>query len=202
MRGWGFYTQNTCNSLVKNKFFLILPIGSILIMSENKSSSRHLTRKCKVLIQILADVFAFILSYAVSIVVSRFNAGDYAASSAAVCVVTLIVLYLLRYYSAKIELSSIELSQRCLKGVAAVYIASAVISLVARQNDFVVFSFLYLTYFFIFSLGARFIFKVMLQNRRVGKALKKGYPKAVVYGAGDIGTMLARQYFNGKHRLL
>ena len=87
-------------------------------------------------------------------------------------VVTLIVLYLLRYYSAKIELSSIELSQRCLKGVAAVYIASAVISLVARQNDFVVFSFLYLTYFFIFSLGARFIFKVMLQNRRVGKALK------------------------------
>ena len=167
-------------------------------MSENKSSSRHLTRKCKVLIQILADVFAFILSYAVSIVVSRFNAGDYAASSAAVCVVTLIVLYLLRYYSAKIELSSIELSQRCLKGVAAVYIASAVISLVARQNDFAVFSFLYLTYFFIFSLGARFIFKVMLQNRRVGKALKKGYPKAVVYGAGDIGTMLARQYFNGK----
>lgn len=167
-------------------------------MSENKSSSRHLTRKCKVLIQILADVFAFILSYAVSIVLSRFNAGDYAAYSAAVCAVTLIVLYLLRYYSAKIELSSIELSQRCLKGVAAVYIASAVISLATGQNDFAVFSFLYLTYFFIFSLGARFIFKVMLQSRRVGKALKKGYPKAVVYGAGDIGTMLARQYFNGK----
>lgn len=167
-------------------------------MSENKSSSRHLTRKCKVLIQILADVFAFILSYAVSIVVSRFNAGDYAASSATVCVITLVILYLLRYYSAKIELSSIELSQRCLKGVAAVYIASAVISLIAGQSDFAVFSFLYLTYFFIFSLGARFIFKVILQNRRVGKALKKGYPKAVVYGAGDIGTMLARQYFNGK----
>lgn len=167
-------------------------------MSENKSSSRHLTRKCKVLIQILADVFAFILSYAVSIVLSRFNAGDYAVYSATAGVVTLIVLYLLRYYSAKIELSSIELSQRCLKGVAAVYIASAVISLIAGQSDFAVFSFLYLTYFFIFSLGARFIFKVMLQNRRVGKALKKGYPKAVVYGAGDIGTMLARQYFNGK----
>lgn len=181
-----------------NNFFLKLPIGSILIMSENKSPSRHLTRKCKVLIQILADVFAFILSYAVSIVLSRFNAGDYAAFSAVVCALTLIVLYLLRYYSAKIELSSIELSQRCLRGVAAVYIASAVISLVARQNDFAVFSFLYLTYFFIFSLGARFIFKVMLQSRRVGKALKKGYPKAVVYGAGDIGTMLARQYFNGK----
>ena len=167
-------------------------------MSENKSSSRHLTRKCKVLIQILADVFAFILSYAVSVVLSRFNASDYAVYSAAAGVVTLIVLYLLRYYSAKIELSSIELSQRCLKGVAAVYIASAVISLIAGQSDFAVFSFLYLTYFFIFSLGARFIFKLMLQNRRVGKALKKGYPKAVVYGAGDIGTMLARQYFNGK----
>ena len=136
----------------------------LLIMSENKSSSRHLTRKCKVLIQILADVFAFILSYAVSIVVSRFNAGDYALSSAAVCVITLDVLYLLRYYSAKIEMSSIELSQRCLKGVAAVYIASAVISLAAGQSDFAVFNFLYLTYFFIFSLGARFIFKVMLQK--------------------------------------
>lgn len=167
-------------------------------MLHDYSSFRHLSRKCKVLIQILADVFAFILSYAVSIVLSRFNAGDYAAFSAVVCALTLIVLYLLRYYSAKIELSSIELSQRCLRGVAAVYIASAVISLVARQNDFAVFSFLYLTYFFIFSLGARFIFKVMLQSRRVGKALKKGYPKAVVYGAGDIGTMLARQYFNGK----
>ena len=111
-------------------------------MSENKSSSRHLTRKCKVLIQILADVFAFILSYAVSVVLSRFNAADYAVYSAAAGVVTLIVLYLLRYYSAKIELSSIELSQRCLKGVAAVYIASAVISLIAGQSDFAVFSFL------------------------------------------------------------
>ena len=68
----------------------------LLIMSENKSSSRHLTRKCKVLIQILADVFAFILSYAVSVVLSRFNASDYAVYSAAAGVVTLIVLYLLR----------------------------------------------------------------------------------------------------------
>ena len=167
-------------------------------MVESKSSSRHLTRRCKVLIQILADIFAFILSYAVAIVVSRFNAGDYAVSSAAVCLITIIVLYFLRYYAAKIEMSSIELSQRCLKGVAAVYIASAVISLIAGQSDFAVFSFLYLTYFFIFSLGERFIFKVVLQNRRVSKVLKQGYPKAVVYGAGDIGTMLARQYFNGK----
>ena len=167
-------------------------------MVESKSSSRHLTRRCKVLIQILADIFAFILSYAVAIVVLRFNAGDYAVSSAAVCLITITVLYFLRYYAAKIEMSSIELSQRCLKGVAAVYIASAVISLIAGQSDFAVFSFLYLTYFFIFSLGERFIFKVVLQNRRVSKVLKQGYPKAVVYGAGDIGTMLARQYFNGK----
>ena len=75
-------------------------------------SSRHLTRKCKVLIQILADVFAFILSYAVSIVFSRFNASDYAAYSAVVCIVTLIMLCKCRdlTYCRTERLCSIQLS--------------------------------------------------------------------------------------------
>ena len=158
---------------------------------------RVLTRKVKAFIQFLVDLVVFCISYLLTFVIVR-PESFYIVPSIASAAFTLILSYVFHYYAVKIELGSVELVGHLLKSVAITYVAGAIIALVVGMRGYVLFSFAYLTYFFVLSLGTRFVFRMVQRRHKVCAAAKKGYPKAVIYGAGDIGTMLARQYYDGK----
>lgn len=158
---------------------------------------RVLSRKAKAFIQFLVDLVVFCISYLLALAIVK-PESYFIVPSVASAVVTLVLSYVFHYYAVKIELGSVELVGHLLKSVAITFVAGAIIASVAGMRGYVLFSFVYLTYFFVLSLGTRFVFRMVQRKHKVGAVAKKGYPKAVIYGAGDIGTMLARQYYDGK----
>lgn len=158
---------------------------------------KPLPRKAKAFIQLVVDLVVFCISYLLALAIVR-PESFYIVPSIALAVFTLILSYVFHYYAVKIELGSVELVGHLLKSVAITYIAGAIIALALGMSAYALFSFVYLTYFFVLSLGTRFVFRMVRRRHKVCAVAKKGYPKAVIYGAGDIGTMLARQYYDGK----
>ena len=156
-----------------------------------------LSRRYKVLVELAADILSFVISFFLSAVILGAPAAGLAVPALVTAVISIVLLYLFHYYQVKLEKGSIELVARGL-GAQAVCLAAAIIVYIAMgRTENIVFTFVYQTYFFALSLGSRFAFRLYKQSKNRVRA-RKDYPKAIIYGAGDIGTMLARQYFAGK----
>lgn len=157
----------------------------------------NLSRNSKMAMKVIADVLSFILSFIVtSLLVFNTLNTEFLIPGIVTAVITVVLLYLFHYYSVKLENSSIELISRGLRAFGISFVLSLIYSAVIADIRSISFAVIYLTYAFVFSLGCRFIFRYSLRTKNLEKA--KEFPKAIIYGAGDIGTMLARQYYAGK----
>lgn len=141
----------------------------------------------------LASVLAALLVY------RHFDESCFVASFA-LGIPTVILLLLFHFYQIKISKSSLEVISRSLKAFLIVGVLSILIILLVPSiaNSWTLFAFAYLTYAFSFINASRYFHRVRKQNKVEANAKAKAYPKAVVYGAGEIGTMLVRQYHAGK----
>lgn len=139
----------------------------------------------------IASVLASLLVY------RTFNKQTFIASFA-LGIPTLILLVLFHFYQIKVSKSSLEVITRSLKAFIPVGVISLIVILCVPSlpKSWCLFSFAYLTYAFIFTIAVRYAKRMIGQNKMEQKA--KDYPKAIIYGAGEIGTMLVRHFRNGK----
>lgn len=156
-------------------------------------------RKLKITYLVVSDIIALILSALIaSLLVFNILVEGFLRYAFIEGLLTIMLLFLFHYYQVKLDKGSLEIVERNFKAVAFIAVISILVCLAVPSvdNGWAAFSFAYLTYFFIFTNGIRFAFRLFLKEKQVVKA--KGYPKAVIYGAGDIGNMLVRQFYNGK----
>lgn len=153
----------------------------------------------KKLTLIVLDVVSFAVASAIaSLLVFRgFNSG-FMTASCAIGIPTILLLFAFKYYQVKLDKSSIEVVTRSVRAFAIVLIVALLVSLTVPSigRSWGLFAFSYLTYAFIFTAGYRYAYRMFGVKKIENKAKK--YPKAIVYGAGEIGTMLVRQFFAGK----
>ncbi|WP_422482076.1 polysaccharide biosynthesis protein [Pleomorphochaeta sp. DL1XJH-081] len=104
-----------------------------------------------------------------------------------------------RIYNIRIVDSSLDLAVR---GASALLLSSLVILVIVltQMKDFA-FAFrltsVYVSYTVLFLLGYRIVYR-MLFSYHVRVATGNGYPRTLVYGAGEIGLQLARQFYKKK----
>lgn len=147
---------------------------------------------------VLIDIISFGFSAIIStfLIYRGFNNG-FVVASCSVGIPTLILLFAFGFYQIKLDKSSMEVVSRSLKAFIITMFISAVVVLASPIDySWILFIFSYLTYAFILIAASRYAFKLHLRKKVQGKA--KDYPKAIIYGAGEIGTSLVRQFFNGK----
>ena len=157
---------------------------------------RNLPRRYKVLIQIVADIVCFMLGYMIAFIIIPASAMD-ALSAVITGVLTLVLLYLFHYYNVRVKTSSFTIVVRGLEATIVSFAVVALVLILTGRTHSVTFVFVLYSYFLLFSFGARFSFRFLMQASNRKKA-RSDYPTTIVYGAGEIGTTLARQYFEGK----
>ena len=157
---------------------------------------RNLPRRYKVLIQIAADIVCFMLGYMIAFIIIPASAMD-ALSAVITGVLTLVLLYLFHYYNVRVKTSSFTIVVRGLEATIVSFAVVALVHILTGRTHSVTFAFVLYSYFLLFSFGARFSFRFLMQASNRKKA-RSDYPTTIVYGAGEIGTTLARQYFEGK----
>ena len=157
---------------------------------------RNLPRRYKVLIQIVADIVCFMLGYMIAFIIIPASAMD-ALSAVITGVLTLVLLYLFHYYNVRVKTSSFTIVVRGLEATIVSFAVAALVLILTGRKYSVTFAFVLYSYFLLFSFGARFSFRFLMQASNRKKA-RSDYPTTIVYGAGKIGTTLARQYFEGK----
>lgn len=157
---------------------------------------RNLPRRYKVLIQIVADIVCFMLGYMIAFIIIPASAMD-ALSAVITGVLTLVLLYLFHYYNVRVKTSSFTIVVRGLEATIVSFAVAALVLILTGRTHSVTFTFVLYSYFLLFSFGARFSFRFLMQASNRKKA-RSDYPTTIVYGAGEIGTTLARQYFEGK----
>ena len=155
-----------------------------------------LSRRYKVLIQIAADIVCFMLGYMIAFIIIPASAMD-VLSAVITGVLTLVLLYLFHYYNVRVKTSSFTIVVRGLEATIVSFAVAALVLILTGRTHSVTFAFVLYSYFLLFSFGARFSFRFLMQASNRKKA-RSDYPTTIVYGAGEIGTTLARQYFEGK----
>lgn len=148
---------------------------------------------------VCADAVCFaIASVLASLLVFRRFGKEAFIASFALGIPTIIFLVLFHFYQIKVSKSSLEVITRSLKSFLPVGIVSLLVILFTKSlpNSWCLFSFAYLTYAFVFIVATRYAKRMIGQNKVESKA--RSYPKAIIYGAGEIGTMLVRHFRNGK----
>ena len=155
-----------------------------------------LSRRYKVLIQIAADIVCFMLGYMIAFIIIPASAMD-VLSVVITGVLTLVLLYLFHYYNVRVKTSSFTIVVRGLEATIVSFAVAALALILTGRMYSVTFVFVLYSYFLLFSFGARFSFRFLMQASNRKKA-RSDYPTTIVYGAGEIGTTLARQYFEGK----
>lgn len=120
---------------------------------------------------------------AISIIIALFN---------------ILLLFITKFYRYNILRSSIELSLYSFIAFFSVGFAFSLLFVVAPQwtKRDVSFVIVNQVLSFLSVLGYRVLFIIF--NRILGVKRSRSYPTTLVYGAGDIGNTLARQYKNGK----
>ena len=104
-----------------------------------------------------------------------------------------------RIYHIRLVDSSLELAMR---GSGSLLLSSVLVLVVVltQTKDFA-FSFrlvsVYVSYSVLFLLGYRVLYRMMF-SYHVTSASGNGYPRTLVYGAGEIGLQLARQFYKKK----
>ena len=149
-------------------------------------------------VKIVVDILLFFVSFILASIICDgqfLSHGEWTASILN-ALLSMLLLAAFHYYHVKAESGSLEIVSRCLKAIVPAFAISAVVHLVRGDFHGLVFSFVYLSYFSVMSLGSRFSIRLLIQSRNAAKA--KNGPRTIIYGAGDIGTMLARQYYAGK----
>lgn len=166
---------------------------------ENSSNAavkpRDYSRGSKKIIEVCSDMLILIFSIMLSAVMMQISFIAVLGISLLLGAVDVIFLLLFGYYRVKIDRSSLELVSAALKAAALTLFISESVNLIFRYTSFW-YIFLLLTYFSVFSLGIRYIFLIKVRSRMLESA--KNYPRAVIYGAGEIGQTLIRQYYTGK----
>ena len=166
---------------------------------ENSSNAavkpRDYSRGSKKIIEVCSDMLILIFSIMLSAVMMQISFIAVLGISLLLGAVDVIFLLLFGYYRVKIDRSSLELVSAALKAAALTLFISESVNLIFRYTSFW-YIFLLLTYFSVFSLGIRYIFLIKVRSRMLESA--KNYPRAVIYGAGEIGQTLIRQYYAGK----
>ena len=155
-----------------------------------------LSRRYKVLIQIVTDIVCFMLGYMIAFIIIPASAMD-VLSAVITGVLTLVLLYLFHYYNVRVKTSSFTIVVRGLEATIVSFAVVALVHILTGRTHSVTFAFVLYSYFLLFSFGARFSFRFLMQASNRKKA-RSDYPTTIVYGAGEIGTTLARQYFEGK----
>ena len=156
---------------------------------------RDYSRGSKKIIEVCSDMLILIFSIMLSAVMMQISFIAVLGISLLLGAVDVIFLLLFGYYRVKIDRSSLELVSAALKAAALTLFISESVNLIFRYTSFW-YIFLLLTYFSVFSLGIRYIFLIKVRSRMLESA--KNYPRAVIYGAGEIGQTLIRQYYTGK----
>ena len=156
---------------------------------------RDYSRGSKKIIEVCSDMLILIFSIMLSAVMMQISFIAVLGISLLLGAVDVIFLLLFGYYRVKIDRSSLELVSAALKAAALTLFISESVNLIFRYTSFW-YIFLLLTYFSVFSLGIRYIFLIKVRSRMLESA--KNYPRAVIYGAGEIGQTLIRQYYAGK----
>ena len=166
---------------------------------ENSSNAavkpRDYSRGSKKIIEVCSDMLILIFSIMLSAVMMQISFIAVLGISLLLGAVDVIFLLLFGYYRVKIDRSSLELVSAALKAAALTLFISESVNLIFRYTSFW-YIFLLLTYFSVFSLGIRYIFLIKVRSRMLESA--KNYPRALIYGAGEIGQTLIRQYYAGK----
>ena len=160
--------------------------------------NHKLTRRDKAVLEVLADIVSFFISFLVSSLLLLPPMGSVLAGGCVLMmVIAIILLFCFHYYNVKLELGGIEMVARGFGALGCSFIIVTIAAFLLGRPGFIRFCFLYYSYFFLCSLGTRFFFRFFLQLRNRAR-VRNVYPRAVIYGAGDIGSMLARQYYAGK----
>ena len=153
-------------------------------------------RRYKMLMQIAADLICFALSCLIAtLIVTRDQMNPLAMVLSGA--LTMVLLYAFHYYHVKVKAGSFVIVVRGLRAGAVGFILTAIALLVAGKAGQILFAFVGFTYFFLLSFGVRFLTRFLAQAMNRKKA-RSDYPTTIVYGAGEIGTLLARQYLEGK----
>ncbi|MDY4889082.1 MAG: nucleoside-diphosphate sugar epimerase/dehydratase [Sphaerochaetaceae bacterium] len=161
-------------------------------MTENEKRIKHaqISRKCLLAAADFiglcgAGVFAYYLA------VGNFQGLPWGI----VCLVSgiqVLVLFLTRLYHVRLCDSSIDLAFRVSLGVLPVWLCLLMLSIAfyGGSSSFVRVSFLYSGMSLAIILGIRLIYRLVFQ--KLLQHQMNGQPKAIVYGAGDTGTTIAR----------
>lgn len=160
--------------------------------------SSTMLRKYSRAVKVVVDILLFFVSFILASIICDgqfLSHGEWTASILN-ALLSMLLLAAFHYYHVKAESGSLEIVSRCLKAIVPAFAISAVVHLVRGDFHGLVFSFVFLSYFSVMSLGSRFSIRLLIQSRNAAKA--KNGPRTIIYGAGDIGTMLARQYYAGK----
>ena len=145
----------------------------------------------------LVDALIFVVSaFFSSFIVYRTVDERIVIAAPAVIVSTLIMLFFFHFYNIKIEKSSIEIVTRSVKAFAPVTILSSIISTVVKGEALGAYCFVLETYALAIMLSYRFLVRYYFKKQ--GLLATRDNPLAIVYGAGEVGTALAREQFKGR----
>ncbi|MGE4585273.1 MAG: nucleoside-diphosphate sugar epimerase/dehydratase, partial [Sphaerochaeta sp.] len=110
----------------------------------------------------------------------------------------IVVLFAVRFYRIRISESSLDLLSRGLAGFVPVFIlGSGIIGFyLGFATSWIPYLIVADGFGFLFVMGVRIWYRSMLY--RLNKQNNASLPRAVIYGAGELGSTLVRQYQKGK----
>ncbi|NCC63996.1 MAG: polysaccharide biosynthesis protein [Spirochaetia bacterium] len=110
----------------------------------------------------------------------------------------ILLLSVVRFYRIRISESSLDLFNRGLEGFVPVFIIGVVLVglYLGFSSSYIPFFFVFDGAGFLFTMGIRVAFRNVLYYTR--KRFNNGKPHAIIYGAGELGSTLVRQYQKGK----
>ena len=110
----------------------------------------------------------------------------------------ILLLSVVRFYRIRISESSLDLFNRGLEGFVPVFIIGVVLvgMFLGFSSSYIPFFFVFDGAGFLFTMGIRVAFRNVLYYTR--KRFNNGKPHAIIYGAGELGSTLVRQYQKGK----
>lgn len=161
-----------------------------------------LNRVSRHLVLIFADVFCSFLSILLASYIATESVGaafSHLGFLAALVAFQILVLWLAKVYAIRLKDSSLELA---LRGQAALIFSGVIILIVLLlfTRDISQVARFFIPYFLCASvsiLGYRVLYR-MLSTYHFNPSNQEGYPRTLIYGAGEIGAQLAHSYFKRK----
>lgn len=160
-----------------------------------RAQLEKITRGKKLFILLFCDAFVFIFAglFSSFIVFGNIRNINFYVFVPYICA-QIIVLILSKYYRLRISDGSLDLVFKSVTSLLFVFICAFLIIgfKLGFSSHYVRWSIIYTVFAFCGTMGIRYVYQVLGYSRYVLR-----FPKAVVYGAGDVGSTMARLSHKG-----